>query len=386
MEPTESHASTVPTKGTATPLPPPPSTEPTTASTATLSQAPTQSTAQDAAAASETSDARSLSSFSVGLSIDTNDDDTFSNIGDIDTIRSSISATSSVYEFVEQYGRTYHKYKEGKYLLPNDEQEQNRLDLQHHLATRLLEGKLHLAPIGSVHRVLDFGTGTGIWAVEFAEQHPEADVLGTDLSPIQPEYVPPNLRFEIDDVEDEWVYSVPFDFVHGRYILPSLKDPRATLQRIFEFLQPGGWVEIMETLMVIEAIDDSLSKTVLPRWHQLILDGVRKMGRGDPMVPLKARQWLSEIGFVNVTEKKFAVPANSWARGDEQKIRGHLMMTNLLEAAQGITMSICMRVWGWTKEEVEVFLVDVRAALKDRANHGYVPILCVYAQKPELPA
>ncbi|CAK7218561.1 hypothetical protein SEUCBS140593_003588 [Sporothrix eucalyptigena] len=369
----EAHASTAPSQEASTGPSVPIST-----ATATSAAAPTSTPqappTQNATAESEAADARSLSSFSVGLSIDTNDEDAFSDLGDAGTIRSSISATSSVYEFVEEFGRTYHKYKEGKYLLPNDEQEQNRLDLQHHLATRLLEGKLYLAPIGPVHRVLDFGTGTGIWAVEFAEQHPEADILGTDLSPIQPEYVPPNLRFEVDDVEDEWVYSAPFDFIHGRYILPSLKNPRATLQRIFDFLKPGGYVEIMETLMIIEAIDDSLQKTVLPRWHQLISDGVKRIGRGDPMVPLKTKQWLAEIGFVNVTEKKFAVPANGWARGDEQKIRGHLMMTNLLEAAQGITMSICMKVWGWSKEEVEVFLVDVRAALKDRSNHGYVPM------------
>ncbi|ERT01406.1 hypothetical protein HMPREF1624_02652 [Sporothrix schenckii ATCC 58251] len=360
-----------PSEEVSAPAPPQDDTAVAPAAPATTAPGYPQDTAEGGSAESET---RSLSSFSVGLSIDTNDDDAISNLGEMDTSRSSISASSSVYEFVEEYGRTYHKYKEGKYLLPNDEQEQNRLDLQHHLATRLLQGKLYLAPIGNVNRVLDIGTGTGIWAVEFAEQHPEADVLGTDLSPIQPEYVPPNLRFEVDDVEDDWVYSHPFDFVHGRYILPSLRNPRATLQRIFDHLRPGGHVEIMETLMVIEAIDASLQNTVLPRWHQLILDGVRKLGRGDPMAPLHTKQWLGEIGFVNVTEKKFAVPANGWARGDEQKIRGHLMMTNLLEAARGITMSICMKVWGWSQEEVELFLVDVRAALKDRAHHGYVPM------------
>jgi methylase of polypeptide subunit release factors len=31
-------------------------------------------------------------------------------------------------------------------------------------------------------------TGTGIWAIEFAQQYPLAQVLGTDLSAIQPEW------------------------------------------------------------------------------------------------------------------------------------------------------------------------------------------------------
>ncbi len=74
-----------------------------------------------------------------------------------------------------------------------------------------------------------------------------------------------------------------------------------------------------------------------------------------------------------MSEKKFAVPANPWARGKEQKIRGALMMTNLLEVAQGITMNICTKVHGWSPEEVELFLVDIRASLKDRRIQGYVP-------------
>lgn len=33
----------------------------------------------------------------------------------------------------------------------------------------LLKGALHLAPIKTGARVLDIGTGTGIWAIDFAE-------------------------------------------------------------------------------------------------------------------------------------------------------------------------------------------------------------------------
>lgn len=96
------------------------------------------------------------------------------------------------------------------------------------------------------------------------------------------------------------------------------------------------------------------------------------MGK-DPLSAVNCKKWMEEAGFVNVTEKKFAVPGNPWAKGTEQKVRGALMMTNLLEVAQGITMNVFTKVHGWSTEEVEVFLVDVRAGLKDRKIHGYVP-------------
>ncbi|KAH1807053.1 hypothetical protein KXX35_009054, partial [Aspergillus fumigatus] len=43
---------------------------------------------------------------------------------------------------------------------------------------------------------------------DFADRHPSARVIGTDLSPIQPHLVPPNVQFEVDDCCDEWTYSV----------------------------------------------------------------------------------------------------------------------------------------------------------------------------------
>jgi tRNA G46 methylase TrmB len=79
--------------------------------------------------------------------------------------------------------------KDGQYAFPNDEPENDRLDFQNHTFLLTLEGWLYSAPIPKeqiLHRVLDVGTGTGIWAVDFADEHPETEVIGIDLSPNQP--------------------------------------------------------------------------------------------------------------------------------------------------------------------------------------------------------
>lgn len=48
--------------------------------------------------------------------------------------------------------------------MPNDDLEQDRLDLSHALMTKAIGDKLFLAPVDTdkLQRVLDIGTGTGI--------------------------------------------------------------------------------------------------------------------------------------------------------------------------------------------------------------------------------
>lgn len=54
------------------------------------------------------------------------------------------------------------------YMFPNDEKEKDRLDIAHEMMLTMLDRELFLAPIGdSPGRVLDLGTGTGIWAIDF---------------------------------------------------------------------------------------------------------------------------------------------------------------------------------------------------------------------------
>jgi cyclopropane fatty-acyl-phospholipid synthase-like methyltransferase len=75
-------------------------------------------------------------------------------------------------------------------LLPNDEREQDRLDLQHHLFRLVLDGDLTYSKVNEPQRILDVGTGTGVWAIDVGDLYPESEVLGVDLSPIQPTWTP----------------------------------------------------------------------------------------------------------------------------------------------------------------------------------------------------
>lgn len=43
-------------------------------------------------------------------------------------------------------------------------------------------------------RLLPSAPNTHILIRDFADAHPEAEVIGTDISPIQPTWVPPNVK------------------------------------------------------------------------------------------------------------------------------------------------------------------------------------------------
>lgn len=147
----------------------------------------------------------------------------------------STSLASSVRDYAFENGRRYHRFREGRYNFPNDDVEQEREDMKHAMVKMLCQ-QLHFAPLGdNPHQILDIGTGTGIWAIEMADQYPSATVLGVDLSPIQPEWVPPNVRFMVDDVESPWLHpNNYFDYIHSRHTVMAIKDWPKLFRRSLE--------------------------------------------------------------------------------------------------------------------------------------------------------
>ncbi|KAF9891047.1 hypothetical protein FE257_004982 [Aspergillus nanangensis] len=313
---------------------------------------------------------------------DFNDNDsTFA--GSLGDASYTTSITSSAMNYQYENGRRYHSYHEGEYVLPNDEQEQDRMDLSHHIYRMLLKGELCRAPVKNAGRVLDIGTGTGIWAIDFADEHPEAEVIGNDLSPIQPAWIPPNCRFEVDDFEQPWSYSQPFDYVHGRELEGSIRDHDRLFRQAYENLKPGGWFEIASIEVNAYSDDDThLKAKSLMQGVVGMHEGSKKFGK-DMTTVLTWKERIEKAGFVNVKDDVYKLPQSPWPKDPKLKELGKYHQVNMFEAVGPYTYALFSRVLGWQREEIEVLVAGMRNDLRDLSNHLYSKVHIVTGQKPE---
>ncbi|KAI8258795.1 Secondary metabolism regulator LAE1 [Colletotrichum sp. SAR 10_98] len=300
---------------------------------------------------------------------------------------STESLRPSLFDYRQENGRTYHRYKDGKYIFPNDERESDRLDMEFQIWMISLDDRLGVAPpcLGSSKptRVLDIGTGTGIWAMHFGDEHPEAEVIGTDLSPIQPGFVPPNVKFEIDDLEDEWTYSLPFDYIHSRVMTSSIGDWSVYLRKCYENLKPGGYVELQEIDLFATSDDGTLKpESALMRWCNLLMEASEKFGRPFVRGPT-LKDIMTAAGFVDVSITVLKWPTNSWPKDPKYKEIGIWENANMLEGLEGFSMAALTRGHNWSRIEVEVFLAEVRKDFNDKSIHAYWPAYCIVGRKPE---
>ncbi|KAG8530556.1 uncharacterized protein KY384_005059 [Bacidia gigantensis] len=318
-------------------------------------------------------------------------DDSRSDTGDsalgseYDESTYTASLTSSITAYQYEHGRRYHAYQAGRYILPNDEQEQERMDLQYHAFRLGMGDKLYQAPIGAdAKAILDIGTGTGIWAIDCADVHPEAEIVGTDLSPIQPQWVPPNVKFEVDDCEQPWTFAENrFDLIHTRILMGSIRNWEGLMEQAFKHNKPGGWVELQEMTVMVGTDDNSIPENAyIKRWCDNQEEAVSKIGMSLLMGSEKLREAVEKAGYTNITVREFKIPIGTWPMDPKMRETGAFQLVAMLDGIQGLMMALWTRFLGWSEQEIEVFAAEARKEWRSRKVHSYWPLHCIYAQKP----
>ncbi|CEI63417.1 unnamed protein product [Fusarium venenatum] len=286
---------------------------------------------------------------------------------------STASITSSILEYRKFQGRTFHSEKyDTEYFAPNDEQQRESIDISHHYLLLLLDGKLSLAHLNNdleashqicFHRcleltkVLDIGTGTGIWAIDFADQYPNAEVIGTDLSPIQPSWVPPNVKFDLEDATRDWSWSEnSFDFVHMRYLIGAISDWGVLFKEAFRCCKPGGSIESVE----------------------LFKEASKAFGRSFCEIEGDV-QLLAAAGFVDLQ-----VPVGGWAKDPKLREVGQFLRATMEADLEGYTLMAWQQILGWPKEDYQLFVMNMRKSLRDKRVHGYIRVRFINARKLEV--
>ena len=80
-----------------------------------------------------------------------------------------------------------------------------------------------------------------------ADEYSSAKVIGTDISAVQPTFVPPNCIFQIDDAQLDWTFEPDsFDFIHLRYLYGAIDDWRKLFRQAYTHVRRGGWVESLD--------------------------------------------------------------------------------------------------------------------------------------------
>ncbi|KFA60047.1 hypothetical protein S40285_08961 [Stachybotrys chlorohalonatus IBT 40285] len=276
----------------------------------------------------------------------------------------SMSVLPSAYTYEYAHGRRYHGYSSGKYPLPNDKLEQQREEAVHAMMLELTDGRLFYSDVGEYpQRIIDIGTGT------VADTYPSASVIGTDLSPIQPTWLPVNARMFVEDCEDlDWLHGSYYDLVHLRGMASVLRNLDAVLNKAFAHLRPGGSIEFQEFGTQILCDDDTMEDNDAVRlFNDVSFQGMRALGCR-PMERKDLEDALRTVGLVDIRCVVKKIPISTWARDRQLRMVGMFMKAVMLDSLDAFAAKP-LEALDIPIEERKLLVKQVRYALESKKVH-----------------
>ncbi|KAI5820722.1 S-adenosyl-L-methionine-dependent methyltransferase [Pyronema omphalodes] len=291
------------------------------------------------------------------------------------------SLGSSIYEYLFEHGRRYHSYfGENKNLIPIDERENERQNLHHEAFRVLLDNRLHLTPLKTPARILDIGCGAGKWAIDMAEKYPDCEVVGVDLSPIQPTTVPKNLTFVVHDVERRWTFGEnKFDFIHIRNLAQGISNWKYVISRAYAALKPGGFIELSELETTANCDDNGglPDNDEIKIFMDKLNSALLKLGRS-PATKESMINHLMTTDFINVEATTFKHPFGPWSKDEKLKKVGAMNEEDCGTMFTAYGLAAFTRV-------LEMDICDAVEICQDAGyaeGRTYSNFHVVYAQKP----
>jgi ubiquinone/menaquinone biosynthesis C-methylase UbiE len=256
----------------------------------------------------------------------------------------------------------------------------------------LLDDKLYRNPLKSPRRVLDVGTGTGIWAIDLADEHPSAEVIGVDISPTQPELVPPNCRFELDDVCSPWTFPLNhFDFIHVRCLFGSVADWPQLYREIYDHLEPGGYIEELEMDIRFRSDDGTVPNDhVMAKWSELFIEAGETVWKKTFKAGERSKQLILDAGFEDVNCVKYKVPVGGWSSDPKMKEIGRWNFLHCYQGAEGWALYMLtqvMNVCGFRSVALHLRWMNANECNSVEARGGADPHCAVSdgAERPQCP-
>ncbi|KAG7124907.1 Secondary metabolism regulator LAE1 like protein [Verticillium longisporum] len=289
----------------------------------------------------------------------------------------SINGRNSGTQGHRENGRVYGEFRPGRYLFPIDEEEKDRFDVFHRVVSLARQNKHFDNEVPDRARVLDLGTGTGIWAIDVSDalwKGPENHGLvhGLDLAYIQPADVPSTVSFMQADVEEPWpLRENDYDLIHIQLLMGGIRDWADLYRKIFRHLKPGGYLEHVEIDWTFRSDDNTLtSDTALVAWSEAVHRALRTFG-----TPLdindRIKGDLQAIGFRDVTETIVKLPINPWADNKHDQELGRWFNLAATHAVNAMSLAPLTRVEGWPVEQVQSLGSEVKKNLCKLSIHAY---------------
>ncbi|CAK7221511.1 hypothetical protein SCUCBS95973_004524 [Sporothrix curviconia] len=276
------------------------------------------------------------------------------------------SSSRSLYDeeldYTMENGRRYC----GDYIFPNDELEQDRLRVMHQVFLNVFNFELTSVPLEDPKYILDIGTGTGEWAIGIAELYPYCEVVGVDISAIQPTAVPHNVFFEVDDCEIEWMRpDDTVDLVHLRDMAGAFADWDFVFREALACLKPGGYIEVLdfhdETGQKTNFLESFAPDAQIHAFARAIDEASIKAGRRRGTHHLEAER-LAHLGFVDVKISERALPLN--AHSDSVAKMWLIACLHTIEAG---SLRLLTKYLGWEPAHALEVCEEVCQEIKDKA-------------------